>query len=209
MRCRKSTRRIGLTLVETLAVIVIVASLSALLFPVMAGARKSGWQVVCGSNLQQIGRATGLYLGDYGDHFPISVNAFEREDPSIRLGRGKEDDPNNFPTPLEVLSPYTREPRLFVCPLDLGASIGGKFRAYPRLHPRNGGSSYLFAELFQGQTQSTWSNPSRAIWACDGSPSWHSRSFNGYDFSTFAIMAVHYDFNVKLVRNQNAPTFLE
>lgn len=57
----------GFTLIELLVVIAIIAILAAILFPVFAEARASGRQVVCLSNLSQIGKASMLYLQDWDD----------------------------------------------------------------------------------------------------------------------------------------------
>jgi prepilin-type N-terminal cleavage/methylation domain-containing protein len=56
------------TLVELITVVAIVAILASLLLPALARARRSAYQVVCASNLKQIGVAFELYAGDHGDY---------------------------------------------------------------------------------------------------------------------------------------------
>ena len=58
------------TLIELLVVIAIVAILAALLLPVLSRARQKGQQVVCLSNLHEIGVAFILHLNDHQDFFP-------------------------------------------------------------------------------------------------------------------------------------------
>lgn len=61
------------TLIELLVVIAIIAILAAILFPVFAQAKNSAKQVVCVSNMRQIGLALTLYLSDNDDTWVPSV----------------------------------------------------------------------------------------------------------------------------------------
>lgn len=67
----------GFTLIELLVVITIIGILSALLFPVFAGARHRGRVTACLSNLHQIGLATQMYEeeadGKMPSHNPVGV----------------------------------------------------------------------------------------------------------------------------------------
>ena len=200
----------GFTLSEVLAVIVIIAMLSALLWPVGTQAKQSAQGTVCLSNLYQIGASTSLYCADHDDHYPVCVNAVERRVPELRFGRDKTDDPAKFPTPVEVLMPYVKSAGPFVCSLDLGTAVGRSgFTAYPRLSKFNGGTSYFFAELFEQQTTTSWRNPANAIWACDGGLAWHSPDYREMDPDSYQITAVAYDGHAKVFKHRNAPTFHE
>jgi len=55
------------TLIELLVVIAIIAILAAILFPVFAQAKASAKQIVCLSNMKQIGMASMMYLSDSDD----------------------------------------------------------------------------------------------------------------------------------------------
>jgi len=72
MKRARRVRMPGFTLIELLFVLVILALLAALLFPVFNGASQKAQQAVCVSNMRQIGLAFRLYMQDYDDTFPIN-----------------------------------------------------------------------------------------------------------------------------------------
>lgn len=63
------------TLIELLVVIAIISTLSAMLLPVIAVARKKAHVTSCQSNLRQIGIAFQAYLDDWGS-YPNTGNPF-------------------------------------------------------------------------------------------------------------------------------------
>jgi prepilin-type N-terminal cleavage/methylation domain-containing protein/prepilin-type processing-associated H-X9-DG protein len=63
-------RRRGVTLMELLVVVSLIAVLAAILLPVLAPARERVWQTTCLSNLRQMGTAHFLYLQDWDEQFP-------------------------------------------------------------------------------------------------------------------------------------------
>jgi type II secretory pathway pseudopilin PulG len=82
----------GITLVELIVVMAIVAAILAVLLPVSSTARERGRQAVCLSNLRQIGQALTMYRQDYSSY-------------------------PQWETPFQALSPYVKNHSLFYCPL--------------------------------------------------------------------------------------------
>ncbi|RYG31903.1 prepilin-type N-terminal cleavage/methylation domain-containing protein, partial [bacterium] len=81
---RKGSRRCqGLTLVEILVVVAIIAILAGLLFPVFARAKVKAIQTACSSNLRQTSVALNLYLEDNGGRYPTALNLAGKVTPAI------------------------------------------------------------------------------------------------------------------------------
>lgn len=60
----------GISLVEVLVVIAIIAILASILFPVFTTAKVQGKKAKCASNLRQLGRAFNLYVSDWNGVYP-------------------------------------------------------------------------------------------------------------------------------------------
>jgi prepilin-type N-terminal cleavage/methylation domain-containing protein/prepilin-type processing-associated H-X9-DG protein len=65
-----ANRNNAFTLIELLVVIAIIALLMAILVPVLHKAREQGKDVICRSNLRQIGIGTNLYAEDWDQLIP-------------------------------------------------------------------------------------------------------------------------------------------
>src|ERR1700733_3348565 len=89
--------RPGFTLTELLVVVAVIAALSALLFPVVAQARRRSQEASCISNLRQIGQAMRMYIDDYGLR-PVSIDR---------------------------TAPFAGDRRIFLCPADQWIPDGG------------------------------------------------------------------------------------
>ena len=63
-------KRYGVTLIEILVVIGIIALLAAIAFPVFTSVKKNAKITICKSNVSEIVRAVQHYLNDYKDVFP-------------------------------------------------------------------------------------------------------------------------------------------
>lgn len=124
-RRTKSGWRGGFTLIELLVVIAIIAILAAILFPVFARAREAARATSCKSNLKQIGLAVKMYLQDYDETTPWSVNESVWE--SSPLG----------PKPYwgVFYAPYAKNQEIWNCPssgikIPGSAGLAGKNASY-------------------------------------------------------------------------------
>lgn len=66
----RTREQVGLTLVETLVVIAIIAVIAGIILAALAQARESARQTDCASNLRQIGQALHMYASDWDDYSP-------------------------------------------------------------------------------------------------------------------------------------------
>lgn len=83
MTSMRNIRRRGFTLIELLVVVAIVAMLLSILLPSLSAARAQARQVVCGSNLRQLGHAFHMYASEHnGRAMPLAYT-----DPEI-IGMG-------------------------------------------------------------------------------------------------------------------------
>ncbi len=90
-------RRVGLSLLELLIVLVIVGLLASLTLAVVAESRKRSYRTVCTNNLRQLVAAVVMYREDYGD----------------------------LPVVQGLTIPYVKETKLYACPADPFVKTGG------------------------------------------------------------------------------------
>lgn len=111
------SRQRGLTLIELLATIAIIAVLTALLLPVFLAARHSSRASVCASNLRQLSKSALLYMQDYEEYFPLAFyrEASARETMCLRTVWG-------------LLQPYLKDYRVVLCPADATPTRLNAFR---------------------------------------------------------------------------------
>lgn len=155
---------LGFTMVEVLVCVAIIATLAGLLTPAILLAKGAAKSAACIGNLTQIGRATSLYLADYDDWFPASLDAW------AKVHSNFEDEATERVPALHVaLSPYVNEPRVFRCPDDHGTvDEHGRPVATPSMFEAVG-SSYSSHNLPNGMAMSqVRSSQSTLVWQSTG-----------------------------------------
>ena len=100
----KIRKRIAFSIFELVAVLAIITTLVAMIFPVMEKARETGRKASCVSNLKQIGTALSMYLDDYRHQLPRSGNG--RIEWADALNDNYIDDKNLFYCPTAAKSTY-------------------------------------------------------------------------------------------------------
>ena len=98
------------TLVELLAVLAILGLLAGMVTPAIEKARAKTENVVCVSNLRQIGTAVWLYVPENGNRFPSINNPWG--EPIFTNGQ----------TMLEALGTYGLTEKVLACPADMRSS---------------------------------------------------------------------------------------
>jgi prepilin-type N-terminal cleavage/methylation domain-containing protein/prepilin-type processing-associated H-X9-DG protein len=117
----------GFTLVELVAVIAVLAMLSALLLPALAGAKAGNLRAHCARNLSQLGVGFSAYIQDHNDMFPPA--AYETTGGGGVLAwdswlhRYLGGTVSDLDLMIGVL-PETDAPRIERCPADVLPSIG-------------------------------------------------------------------------------------
>ena len=103
----------GFTLIELLVVIAIIAMLAAILFPVFSRAREKARQVMCMSNLRQLGMAWEMYAQDHDDTYPLYAHNTRFCDGWCAVCPPFANHPNAWPVAMWA---YFRNAGVLVCP---------------------------------------------------------------------------------------------
>jgi prepilin-type N-terminal cleavage/methylation domain-containing protein/prepilin-type processing-associated H-X9-DG protein len=123
-------KRNAFTLVELLVVIGIIAVLISILLPALSKARQAANQLVCSSNLKQLGNVFNFYVNDHQGSLPPGYWAsptypgggfkwYYYMPYTYKLGIGEPQGlPSEFPVWLKKTDPQAN---YFTCPSDLGA----------------------------------------------------------------------------------------
>ncbi|MGQ9525572.1 MAG: prepilin-type N-terminal cleavage/methylation domain-containing protein [Armatimonadota bacterium] len=197
MSRRPYGKRPGFTLIELLVVIAILAILAAILFPVLAAARRSAYQSQCLSNLKQLGVAVQSYAQDWDDTFPYAIDFADgiyvdlySQSRVVWLVPDAEDRvrallkvPNRGGYVDQVLSPYVKSHLLWRCPADIGMGFTNLGSLYAG-HDTAGMSAYeafgmsygYRSELgLAGYTIGGLRKPSEVNVLNDAAGYWHTR----------------------------------
>lgn len=95
----KTRKNFAFSIFELVAVLAIITTLVAMIFPVLQKARESGRKANCVSNLKQIGTALSMYLDDYRHRLPRINEVDDRMEWANNLNNIYIDDQNLFYCP--------------------------------------------------------------------------------------------------------------
>lgn len=106
----------GVTLVEILVVIALIAILAGVLFPLLSTSRENARTTSCANNLRQLHTAYSLYTADFGFIPPYQ----NRQGAGFSKGHGLREVsvPDRCADLVRALQPYTTTPGLWFCPAD-------------------------------------------------------------------------------------------
>lgn len=156
----------GFTLVEVLVVMITLAILSAIAFPVFTKTKETARTAECLSNMRQIGLGLRMYLDDYDDCFPAAESYGA---PRYWASKGRV-------TLQELLQPYVNSASVyedldgervyttagvFQCPSDCGLPADKCDSGIRQGEPvwRSTGSSYMY----YASVQEDWENSNVAV----------------------------------------------
>jgi general secretion pathway protein G len=173
--------RSGLTLVELLTVISILALLAALLLPVYGQARSQGRQAACISNLRQLSAALHLYVQEYDGMYPAAINPADAAHPAERWAEapGFISVIPRLPQFQHVLLPYITSRAVFRCPSDIGLQVNEPFpgwllNASPSSYDAFGTSYFYHTDLtLHRASESTITRPAETFTLVDADGKWH------------------------------------
>lgn len=178
-------RQAAFTLVELLTVLAIISVLAAILLPVLSSARGKAREIVCNSNLRQIGLAFRMYTQDYDEAYPWGVDPTDRYTPQIWSTYPSFQAQIPFmPMIHEALQPYVKSRDVFSCQSDSGYDVedftGESLDARPSSFKRFGTSYNYRTEItFLHSTEGSIKFPSQVNVLMDAAGAWHGgRVFN-------------------------------
>ena len=151
--------RPAFTLIELLVVIAIIAILAAILFPVFNAAREKARQIVCSSNLRQIGMAMIMYTHDHDGTYPLIYGGVQNWSgngvPTFWCPHSPADG---------VVVPGTLAPYLQTS----GIGVFHCASAETTIIPGRPGGSYLYNDLAAGRKESKFTGPTNTVVLADG-----------------------------------------
>ena len=109
--CRSKKRNRGLTLLEVLVIIFLLAVIAMLLLPALAAARLKSSKLGCVNNLKEISLAYRIWEGDNYDIYPMAVSC-------TNGGAMEQAMTDNVAAVFLVMSNELSTPKLLSCPED-------------------------------------------------------------------------------------------
>lgn len=196
------------TLLETLIVLTMIAILVSILLPVFARAREKERQVVCVSNLKQIGAAVAMYRVDYDNLYPYAADPLtQKYQPGLWQSADFSAIYSSLPTIPTVLQPYIRNREIFRCPSDHGGKVIGHKLLLPTEYGILG-TSYDFAEgvgLLGVTDEDT--EPTTDYYATDSASDWHT--YPDADFFDLRGNTLYLDGHVKFTHFDRTMSWAE
>jgi prepilin-type N-terminal cleavage/methylation domain-containing protein/prepilin-type processing-associated H-X9-DG protein len=117
-RIKKQAR--GMTLIEVLVVIFVIAVIAAMFLPALAAAKRKHARIGCVNNLKEIGLSFKIWEGDNGDKYPMQF-AITNADTMKSIASG------NAYVLWQTMSNELSTPRILVCPDDTEHSEATNF----------------------------------------------------------------------------------
>lgn len=136
--------RRGFSLVELLVVIAILAILATLLAPAISKARSRAKNVICASNIRQIGLAAIEYSTDHNGLFPTSWDWVKSDGSKSSGGLWVEWSEEGTVENGTLFSYLSKDKKIFVCPI-----FAQVFRADPNYSHLTPHVSYCMNEYFR------------------------------------------------------------
>jgi prepilin-type N-terminal cleavage/methylation domain-containing protein/prepilin-type processing-associated H-X9-DG protein len=150
--------RRAFTLIELLVVIAIIGILAAMLFPVFGQAREKARQIVCVSNMSQVGKAFLMYTADYDGVFPVQEHLYI--DPCCSFWMDMDygvpdwhDSP--YPNWAQALYEYIHSYEIYQCKSNKGWTLNS--------NPQGRGLSYIYNGFASGKSEAGVQEQSRFI----------------------------------------------
>ncbi len=172
--CRRgaAAARRAFTLIELLVVLAVIATLAAILLPVLAAARSRARAAGCASNLRQLALANGMYAADHDGAFAPAAQDFFRHDTRRWFGvRGPDGrfEPRDGP-----LVPYLRDGGLlrrcgeFESSAGFDQGTGGYVYNYLAVGGRVWRMGYVAAAFDVGMREAELPKPAETVMFADG-----------------------------------------
>ena len=138
-RRRTASDASAFTRMDLLAVLMTLALITALAFPLLANTRPRSDRVTCLNNLRQFGLGFRIYANAHGDQMPW---ALPNTDGGLRYRTGQYSALNPYVN-FYWISNELGNPRILACPADVGKRVANDWRQFDSAAWRNNALSYF------------------------------------------------------------------